>query len=65
MSLELELLEEYELLGEKRWRFLVKGTQIVINVAAGSREEAERKALELAKSVGIDKLVKLMRQPGA
>ncbi len=61
-KIELEFIEEYELLGEKRFRFQVKGTSIVINVAAKTREEAERKAYELAKSVGVDEVLKVLRR---
>ncbi len=62
--LELELIEEYELLGEKRFRFRVKGTTIVLNVSAGSREEAERKALELARELGIESILSMLKRSG-
>jgi hypothetical protein len=58
-TLELEFIEEYTLpTGEKRFRFRVKGTSIYINVSAASRNEALSKAMNIAREVGIDKLLK-------
>ncbi len=49
---ELELVEEYVLNGVRRYQFKHNRTGVQINVSAGSREEALRKALSiLAKFV--------------
>ncbi|NPA05140.1 MAG: hypothetical protein GXO09_03480 [Crenarchaeota archaeon] len=62
---DLEIVEEYELLGEKRYRLRVKGTNIVINVAASTPEEAVKKALQVAERVQLDTfLEKLKKQQG-
>jgi len=50
---ELEVVESYTLLGERRWRIRVGGTRIVLNVAAPTREEALRKAEEMLSRVGL------------
>jgi hypothetical protein len=66
--LDLEFVEEYTLpTGEKRFRFRIKGSSIYINVSADSRDEARRKALSLAREVGLDELLKEIakRQPSA
>jgi hypothetical protein len=60
-EIELELIEEYELMGEKRFRFQVKGANIVINVAAENVEEARKKALELARDVGVDVVLRILK----
>lgn len=41
---EFELIEEYFLEGEHRYRLKVKGSNLIINVAANSLEEAASKA---------------------
>ena len=41
---EFELVEEYFLEGEHRYRLKVKGSNLIINVAANSLEEAASKA---------------------
>ncbi len=49
---KLEVLEEYILDGEKRYRVRVAGTRLVVNVSAKSPEEAienARKLLERTK----------------
>ena len=59
--LSLEFIEEYTLpTGERRFRFRIKGTSIYINVTASNRDEAYSKALNLAKEVGLDKLLQEM-----
>lgn len=57
-ELELEVVEEYMLLGEPRYRVRVKGTNLVINVHASSREEALEKARRIAESLSVKALVK-------
>ena len=64
-KLELELIEEYELMGEKRFRFRVKGTNIVINVSAPSLEQAKAKATQIARDVGVDKVLEILRKQEA
>ncbi len=61
---EFEYIEEYEVLGEKRFRLRIKGTNIVLNVGAHSMDEAIRKANELVRELEIDKFVKILRQKG-
>jgi len=56
-NLELEILEEYELLGEKRFRVKIKGTKIVLNVSAENNEEAIKKAKELIKKIRLDEVI--------
>jgi len=56
----LEVVEEYELLGEKRYRLRIAGTSIYINVAASSRDEAFRKAREMIRDLELDKLANLL-----
>jgi len=56
-NLEFEILEEYELLGERRFRVRIKGTKIVLNVSAENNEEAIRKAKELVKKIRLDEVI--------
>ena len=64
-EIELELIEEYDLMGEKRFRFLIKGTNIVINVSAPSLEQARVKAAQIARDVGVDKVLEILRRQEA
>lgn len=57
---ELSIVEEYELLGEKRYRLRIGGTSIYINVAASSPEEALEKAKKMITELQLDKLVSLL-----
>ena len=52
-EVELELIEEYELLGERRFRFRIKGTNIVINVGASKLEEAKEKAIKIIEDMHL------------
>lgn len=52
-EVELELIEEYELLGERRFRFRIKGTNIVINVGASKLEEAKEKAIKIIEDMRL------------
>lgn len=55
--IDLELIDEYVYMGEKRYRFKIKNTNIVINVRAENPEEGANKAIELLKKIGyIDSL---------
>ncbi|HIQ23444.1 MAG TPA: hypothetical protein EYH50_00125 [Pyrodictium delaneyi] len=60
-QVELELVEEYELLGEKRYRFRIKGTSIYLNVGGKDVEDARQKALSMIKEMQLDTILsKLM-----
>jgi len=56
-EIELELVEEYELLGEKRYRFRIKGTSIYLNVAAKDVEDARQKAITMVKEMRLDAIL--------
>lgn len=49
---ELELVEEYVYGGERRYRFKVKGTNMMINVRADSVDEGIERAIEVLKKIG-------------
>ncbi|WP_048061482.1 hypothetical protein [Hyperthermus butylicus] len=55
---ELVLVEEYELLGEKRYRFQLKGTSIFLNVSANNVEEAREKARRMVREIQLDALLR-------
>jgi len=57
-EVELEIVEKYELLGEKRYRLRIKGTSIYLNVAANNEQEAINKANKMIRELSLDKLVK-------
>ena len=58
---DFEVIEEYELMGEKRFRLRLRGTNIVFNVAAEDREKAVEKALEIARRLEIEKVIDKIR----
>ena len=58
---DFEVIEEYELMGEKRFRVRLRGTNIVFNVSASNRDEAIAKALEMAKNLEIERVVEKLR----
>ncbi len=58
---ELEVVEEYELLGEKRFRIRVRGTRVYFNVSAETPEEAKEKAARMIKELGIDSLISMLK----
>ncbi len=58
---DFEVIEEYELLGEKRFRVRLRKTNIVFNVAASTRDEAVERALELARRLEIEKVLDKLR----
>lgn len=60
-EVELELIEEYELLGEKRFRFRIKGTNIVINVGASNLEEAREKAIKIIEDMQLNEFLERIR----
>lgn len=57
----LEIIEEYELLGEKRYRLRIKGTNVIINVHANSNEEAVEKARHILQEMGLLEEVKRLQ----
>lgn len=59
-NIELEVVEQYELLGEKRYRLRIKGTSIYLNVAASDEKEALEKANKMVRELKLDRLVKEM-----
>ena len=52
-KIELELIEEYVYANEKRVRFKIKGTNIIVNVSAETLEEGVRKALQLIRNLKV------------
>lgn len=46
-TVNLEIIEEYIIEGQRRYRVKLKGTNIVVNVEAQSDEEALQKVAEL------------------
>jgi len=46
-TVDLEIVEEYVIEGQRRYRVKLKGTNIVINVEAQNVEEALQKVAEL------------------
>jgi len=56
-KLDFEVIEEYELLGEKRFRVRIKGTNIVLNVSAENSEDAVEKAKELVEKIRLNEVV--------
>ncbi len=46
-TVDLEIIEEYIIEGQRRYRVRLKGTNIVVNVEAQNEEEALRKVAEL------------------
>lgn len=57
-EIELEIVEKYELLGEKRYRLRIRGTSIYLNIAANNEEEAINKANKMIRELSLDKLVR-------
>lgn len=49
---ELDLVEEYVYAGERRYRFKVRGTNMMVNVRADSVEEGIERAVEILKKIG-------------
>ncbi|MCE4604828.1 MAG: hypothetical protein F7B20_07705 [Aeropyrum sp.] len=62
MTAEFEIIEEYLLLGQRRFRVRELGSGIVFNVSADSEEEAIVKARELYDKVRADRAVRLSGQ---
>ncbi len=52
-SMEFELLEEFVINDEHRFRIKIRGTNVILNVSADSLEEAIKKALEIIEKLEI------------
>ncbi|MCD6279100.1 MAG: hypothetical protein J7J11_05415 [Desulfurococcales archaeon] len=52
-NIELELIEEYVYAGQHRFRFKVKNTSIILNVAADNLDEGVKKAIEIVNKLGL------------
>ena len=59
--MKLRVIEEYELMGAKRYRVRVEGTNITLNVKASSPEEALEKARELAERIKLPEYLEYYR----
>mgnify|MGYP000619078820 CR=1 FL=1 len=57
MSIEYEVIEEYEISGQKRFRIRVKNTRIIFNVTASDPEEAIEKAKKLAEEIELPRYI--------
>ncbi len=57
-NVELELIEEYTFAGQHRFRFKVKNTNIILNVAAENLDEGVKKAVELLSRLRLFDLSK-------
>ncbi len=49
----LELVEEYIIDGEHRFKLRIKGTKLILNVTAENLEEAVKKAIPMIKSFNL------------
>ncbi|MCD6084085.1 MAG: hypothetical protein J7J20_00935 [Desulfurococcales archaeon] len=52
-NVELELIEEYVYAGQHRFRFKVKNTNIILNVAADNLDEGVKKVIEIVNKLGL------------
>ena len=60
-GVEFEVVETYVLDGQRRYRLRLKGTNIIVNVAADTIEEAGEKAVKLLEKA---KILDALRRPG-
>jgi len=60
-EVEFEIVEVYMLDGQKRFRLRVKGTNIVVNVAAETPDEAGEKAASLLEK---SRIAEILRKSG-
>lgn len=49
--MELEIIDEYIIEGDHRYRIKVKGTKIILNISAKNSEEALEKAKKLFEKI--------------
>lgn len=50
----LELVEEYIIDGERRFKLRIKGTNLVFNVSGDNLEEAAKRAISMVKSLKLN-----------
>jgi len=55
---DFEVIEEYYQHGVRRFRIRVRGSNVVINVAADSLEEALEKARRMAERIGVSRVLR-------
>ncbi|MET1129240.1 MAG: hypothetical protein ABWW70_07985 [Thermoproteota archaeon] len=55
---ELELVETYEVLGERRFRFRLKGTNVYVNVTASNEKEAIERARDYLRRLRIREILR-------
>jgi len=63
-DLELEVVEEYVLLGQKRFRIRVRGSRLYVNVAASSRDEAISRAREMLERLEAWRVLRRLDEAG-
>ncbi len=62
-EISLEVIEGYEILGEKRFRLRVKDLNLVVNVQAENEKEAIEKAVKLLERTGVlEELKSILRR---
>lgn len=59
MDVKFEIVEEYVLLGEKRFRVKEVRSGIYFNVSASTRDEAIEKARSMFERIKADRVVRL------
>ncbi|OYT48519.1 MAG: hypothetical protein B6U85_02485 [Desulfurococcales archaeon ex4484_42] len=60
-KIELELIEEYVYAGERRFRFRIKGTNIILNVEAEDVESGLKKAVDMIRKLKIIERLKELK----
>jgi len=60
-KIELELVEEYIYAGERRFRFRIKGTNIILNVEAEDIESGLKKAVDMVRKLKIIERLKELK----
>jgi len=60
-KIELELIEEYVYAGERRFRFRIKGTNIILNVEAEDVESGLKKAADMIRKLKIIERLKELK----
>ncbi len=57
MEVKFEVVDEYSVGDEARFRIRVVGTNIIFNVGANSRENALRKVREIAEKIKLREFI--------
>ncbi len=60
-KVELELVEEYVYARERRFRFRIKGTNIILNVEAEDVESGLKKAVDMIRRLRIIERLKELK----